>query len=121
MKTLLIIACCFFFLTVNAQADKEIVGKWKLVKFTKPSGKEKAIKKEFGSGEVYQIFEANHDFKSTIGNKEYSGTWKIVKNGQELQIDTGSGPLKFKLVYMDAEKRTISNGMLGTLDYVKVE
>ncbi|MCM5663605.1 lipocalin family protein [Galbibacter mesophilus] len=121
MKNLMIIICSLFLYSAHAQTEQDMVGTWKLVKFTKPNGKEKSIKKEFGTAEVYQVFEENHDFTSKIGNETYPGTWKLTKDNKELQIDSGSGPLKFKVEHLDSEKRIISNGMLGTLEYMKTQ
>ncbi|WP_194767886.1 lipocalin-like domain-containing protein [Tamlana sp. I1] len=119
MKHILFLACILISVSAYSQTEKELIGKWHLIGFTTPEGNKKSIQEEFGTTEVYQIFYKDHVFVSTIGDEEYSGTWELKDNNKELEIETDDGPLRFHVVYADKKKRTISNGMLGTLEYVR--
>lgn len=71
MKTKLFIlaALALFISTAKAQTATELIGKWKLVKWTK-NGKEKDITSEFKTTDVYQVFEEDGKFTSVIGDEQ---------------------------------------------------
>lgn len=120
-KLFAFVALLFTMTTVNAQTATELVGKWKLVKFTK-GGKEKDIKEKFKTTEVYQVFDANGDFHSLIGADTHNGHWKLTDSNKKLTITVGVIVSEtFTVEYFDAKKRVISLPLLGTLEYEKVE
>jgi len=53
-KVVTLFALLFVITAVNAQTAEQLVGKWKLVKWTK-GGKEKDIQDKFKTTEVYQV------------------------------------------------------------------
>jgi len=120
MKTLLLFAICCFTLSLQAQTEKELIGKWKLVKMTK-DGEEKDIKKEFKTDEVYQVFKEDHKFEGLNGDKSRSGKWSLSDDNKELKITISIVSVKFKIDYFDAKRRVITSGQTGTLEYNKVE
>lgn len=120
-KAFALIALLFAMASVNAQTAEQLVGKWKLVKFTK-NGKDQDIQKKFKTTEVYQVFDANGDFHSLIANETHNGKWSLSKDNKELKITVGVIVSEtFKIEYFDAKKRVISLALLGTLEYEKVE
>ncbi len=121
MKYALLLAACLFTFGLKAQTAKELIGKWKLVKFTDKSGNPKAIKDEYKTEEVYQIFKEGNKFEGIVGDKTRSGKWTLSADNKELDIKISIINVKFKILYADSEKRTISSDMLGTLEYEKVK
>lgn len=121
MKYLFLLTCILISLHLQAQTEKELIGKWKLVKFSNEKGKEKDIKKVYKTDEVYQIFNEDHKFTSIIGDKEFTGTWKLTYKNKILDVKVDVGSARFKVVYADAKKRIISTLSVGKLEYIKVE
>ena len=120
-KAFAVVALLFVMTSVNAQTSTELVGKWKLVKWTK-GGKEKNIQEKFKTTEVYQVFAANGHFTSINGDKTHEGNWELSKDNKKLTITVGVIVSEtFKIEYFDAKKRVISLAMLGTLEYEKVD
>jgi hypothetical protein len=111
---------CVFSSATNAQTANELMGKWKLIKWTK-KGKEKDILKEFGTDQVYQVFNEKNRFISINGEKEYKSRWKLSKDNDILTIRSGLLVIDFHIDYFDAKKRVITSDQMGTLEYVKVE
>nr|WP_121271672.1 lipocalin family protein [Pedobacter schmidteae] len=122
MKHLLLLIFSFFLFSVNvnAQTSAELIGKWKLVKWTK-KGKEKDILKEFKTDQVYQVFKDDNKFISVNGEKENKGKWKLSKENDILTIRSGIFVVDFHVDYFDAKKRIITADEVGTLEYEKVE
>jgi hypothetical protein len=120
-KAFALIALLFAMASVNAQTAEQLVGKWKLVKWTK-GGKEQDIQKKFKTTEVYQVFDANGDFTSINGDTTHNGKWSLNKDNKKLTITVGVIVSEtFNIDYFDAKKRVISLALLGTLEYEKVE
>lgn len=120
-KAFALIALLFAMASVNAQTAEQLVGKWKLVKWTK-SGKEQDIQKKFKTTEVYQVFDADGKFRSLVGDETHNGKWELSNDNKKLTITVGVIVSEsFKIEYFDAKKRVISLVLLGTLEYEKVE
>lgn len=120
-KAFALFALLFVAASVNAQTSTELAGRWKLVKWTK-GGKEKNIQEKFGTTDVYQVFDANGNFESVIGDKKHDGKWSLSKDNKKLTITVGVIVSEtFTIDYFDAKKRVISLPLLGTLEYEKVE
>lgn len=120
-KVLALLALFFAMTTVNAQTATELVGKWKLVKWTK-GGKDVDIQKKFKTTEVYQVFAADGHFTSINGDKTHDGSWDLSNDNKKLTITVGVIVSEtFKIEYFDAKKRVISLPLLGTLEYEKTE
>lgn len=121
MKTLLSALLICFTISFQAQTSKELLGKWKLVKFTQ-HGKEKDIASTFKSDEVFQVFLDNGKFQSIVGGEVHKSKWKLSKDNSELTIISSLiVPIKFHIDYFDSKKRVITSDILGTLEYQKVE
>ncbi|RYY32958.1 MAG: hypothetical protein EOP46_17680 [Sphingobacteriaceae bacterium] len=101
--------------TVNAQTSAELVGKWKLVKWTK-KGKAKEV-----PDSTYQVFKDNNQFISLAEGKEHKGKWKLSKDNKMLTIRSGIFNVPFSIDYFDAKRRVITTDQMGTLEYQKVE
>lgn len=121
MKYLLLFTFILISLHIQSQTEKELIGKWKLVKFSNENGKEKDIKKVYKTDEVFQVFHEDHKFTSIIGDKEFTGSWKLTFKNKILDIKVDVGSARFKVVYADELKRVISTLTVGTFEYVKVE
>lgn len=120
-KALALFALLFAMASVNAQTAEQLVGKWKLVKWTK-GGKEKNIQEKFKTTEVYQVFDAAGNFTSINGDKTHEGKWSLSKDNKRLTITVGVIVSEtFTVDYFDAKKRVISLPALGTLEYTKIE
>lgn len=116
-----VIALFFTFsIQVHAQDADKLIGKWKLVKWTK-NGKDQDIQSQFKTDEVYQVFEEEGDFASIIGSKKTNGSWKLSDDNKELTVKVMVMKVNFDIEYMDDKKRIISNKKQGTLEYEKVE
>ncbi len=114
---------CFFLLTFNlsAQTSAELIGKWKLVKWTQ-NGKEKNLQDHFHTDQVFQLFEENKNrFQSIVGDEVHKGKWKLSSDGKTLTIVAGILPIPFTVNYFDKTKRIISYESVGTFEYVKVD
>ncbi len=121
MKNLLLLFVLCIGFTVNAQTSKELIGKWKLVKWTH-HGKEKDIASVFKTDQVFQLFLENGEFQSLVGDEVHKSKWKLNKDNSELTIiSTLIIPIKFHIDYFDAQKRVITSDQLGTLEYQKIE
>lgn len=120
MKNIVTLFALLFVMTaVNAQTSTELVGKWKLVKWTK-GGKEKNIQEKFKTTEVYQVFDADGHFTSINGEKTHEGKWELSKDNKKLTITVGVIISEtFTIDYFDAKRRVISLPLLGTLEYEK--
>lgn len=114
-----LVLIAFATFSVNAQTSKELVGKWQLVKQTK-DGKEKDIKEQFGSDQVFQVFKEDGKFQGIVGEKSTKGKWKLSKDNKELTVIVNLIPVKFSVDYFDNNKRIITQEMLGTLEYKKI-
>jgi hypothetical protein len=101
--------------TVQAQTATEILGKWKLVKWTK-NGKEKTV-----ADSTFQIFNENNKFISVAEGKEHKGKWKLSADNKTLTIRSGVFVIPFTVDQFDPKKRVITTDQLGTLEYVKVD
>ncbi|MGX7666685.1 hypothetical protein [Flavobacterium pedocola] len=121
MKKILLLLVCLVGFTSTAQTSKELIGKWKLVKWTQ-HGKEKDIKSTFKSDQVFQLFLANGEFQSIVGDEIHKSKWKLSKDNSELTIiSTLIIPIKFHIDYFDTQKRVITSDIMGTLEYQKAE
>ena len=121
MKTLLTLLFACLTISMQAQTSKELLGKWKLVKFTQ-HGKERDIASTFKSDQVFQVFLPNGKFESIVGGEIHKSRWKLSKDNSELTIiSTLILPIKFHIDYFDSKKRIITSDILGTLEYQKVE
>ncbi len=115
----------FFIITllsfsINAQTETELIGKWKLVKWTQ-NGKEKNLQDHFHTDQVFQVFlENKHQFQSITGDDVHKGKWKLSADGKSMTIIAGVLPIVFSIDYFDAKKRIITQETLGTLEYEKV-
>lgn len=116
---LLALAFCLTAGSVNAQTANELIGKWKLVKWTK-KGKEKDILSEFKTDQVYQVFQEKGKFISINGDKQHKGKWKLSKDNMILTIRSGIFVINSKIDYFDTKKRIITSDEVGTLEYEKV-
>lgn len=116
---LLALAFCLIAGSVNAQTANELIGKWKLVKWTK-KGKEKDILSEFKTDQVYQVFAEKNKFISINGDKQHKGKWKLSKDNKILTIRSGIFVINSRIDYFDTKKRVITSDELGTLEYEKV-
>ncbi|OXG07082.1 lipocalin-like protein [Flavobacterium araucananum] len=119
MKKLILLLFCIYGLTSYSQTSTELIGKWKLVKWTQ-KGKEKNIQEYYKTDQVYQVFEDNNLFQSLVGDKTHKGKWKLSNNNDELTIISGIFTVPFKIDYFDSKKRIITTDQLGTLEYEKV-
>lgn len=118
-KIVTLFALLFVMTAVNAQTAEQLVGKWKLVKWTK-GGKEKDIQDKFKTTEVYQVFEADGHFTSINGEKTHEGKWELSNDNKKLTITVGVIVSEtFKIDYFDAKRRVISLPLLGVLEYEK--
>lgn len=121
MKILLTTLLFCLAMTLQAQTSKELLGKWKLVKFTQ-HGKEKDIMSTFKSDQVFQVFLPDGKFQSIVGGETHKSKWKLSKDNSELTIISSLiVPIKFHIDYFDSKKRIITSEILGTLEYQKVE
>ena len=121
MKNLLALIIVFGLITtVHAQTSKELIGKWKLVKWTL-NGNEKDISSTFKTDQVYQVFKDDNSFISLVGDKETDGKWELKDNNSTLIIGSGMSKTKFHVDSFDSKKRVITSEKLGTLEYQKVE
>lgn len=106
--------------SIQAQASKDLIGKWQLVKLTK-HGKEKDIKEKFKTDQVFQVFKDDRKFTGIVGEKSTNGRWKLSKNNDVLTITVDLMPVKFTIDYLDSKKRIVTQDQLGTLEYKKVD
>jgi hypothetical protein len=118
MKKIILILICLIGLSVTAQTEKELVGKWMLVKWTK-NGRNQDIKAQFKTTQVLQIFSENGDFESRIGSDSQYSKWKLSKNNSELIIVDPSLSITSSIDYFDAKKRVITSE-IGTFEYKKI-
>jgi len=118
MKKVILIFICLIGLSVSAQTQKELVGKWMLVKWTK-NGRTQNIKEYFKTTQVLQIFEENGDFENRIGSDSQYSKWKLSKNDSELIIADDRVSITSSIDYFDAKKRIITSE-LGTFEYKKI-
>ena len=119
MKSILLLLICFGVLQAKAQTEKELIGKWKLVKLSK-NGEEKSIQETYKTDQVYQVFEEDHGFVGIVGEKTGKGKWSLTDNNQTLEVKIGITKVRFKVDHFDEKKRIISSDKTGTLEYTKV-
>lgn len=120
MKKIVLFVICIISLSASAQSSKELIGKWKLVKWTH-HGKEKDIASVFKTTEVYQVFLDNGKFQSLVGDEIHKSKWKLSSDNTELTIISSLIiPIKFHIDYFDASKRVITSEQMGTFEYEKV-
>lgn len=120
MKKLLFLLVCMVGFTSNAQTSKELLGKWQLVKWTH-NGKEKDIKETFKTDQVFQLFLANGQFQSLVGDEVHKSKWKLSKDNSELTITSVLIlPVKFHIDFFDSQRRVVTSEQMGTLEYIKV-
>jgi len=122
MKRTLItlLVCCFAVCGTQAQTANELLGKWKLVKWTK-KGKEKNIISEFKTDSVYQVFKDKSEFISVVGSTERKSKWKLSADNSTLTIRSGIITVPFSIDEFTPKKRVITSKELGTLTYEKVD
>ncbi|MNJ84999.1 hypothetical protein D3C87_24630 [compost metagenome] len=120
MKNTLLFIIILLSVSANAQTETELIGKWKLVKWTQ-NGKEKNLQDHFHTDQIFQVFlENKHQFQSITGDDVHKGKWKLSPDGKSLTIISGVLPIVFLIEYFDAKKRVITQETLGTLEYEKV-
>ncbi|WP_300664753.1 hypothetical protein [Fluviicola sp.] len=120
MKNTISLIIILLSFSINAQTEAELIGKWKLVKWTQ-NGKEKNLQDHFHTDQVFQVFlEKKHQFQSLTGEDVHKGKWKLSSDGKSLTIIAGILPIVFSIDYFDAKKRVITQETLGTLEYEKV-
>lgn len=112
--------CLAAICSTKAQTAAELIGKWKLVKWTK-KGKEQDIIKEFKTDSVYQVFKDKNQFISVVGPKETKSKWKLSGDNKMLTIRHTLITINFSIDYFDAKRRIITSDQLGTMEYEKVE
>ncbi|WDF65553.1 hypothetical protein [Flavobacterium sp. KACC 22763] len=112
MKKIVFMLMLVFSAAAFSQTSKELLGKWKLVKQTKNG---QVTQPE----DTYQVFMDNNVFQGIAGDKTRKGKWKLSKDNQFLTISISVVSVRFKILYFDADKRTISSPELGTLEYEK--
>jgi len=103
-----------------SQTADNLIGKWKLVKWIK-NGEEMNINSFFKTEEVFQVFLDNNEFQSVVGEKKYSGKWKLVNGNTRLKIKTDGFSYNFRIDHFDDKRRIITSEELGTYEYEKVE
>ncbi len=120
MKKFLAIAVILFLaINTQAQSEKDLIGKWKLVSWNM-SGDDMNIKDFFKTDEIYQVFNQDKSFESIVGDNINKGTWKLSDDGKSLIIKVdGQKKAVFKVDHLDANKRVISEEKYGTLTYQK--
>ncbi|RKR08812.1 hypothetical protein C8C83_0403 [Flavobacterium sp. 90] len=118
MKKVILIFICLIGLSVSAQTEKELVGKWMLVKWTK-NGRTQDIKAYYKTTQVLQIFEENGDFESRIGSDSQYSKWKLTQDNSQLVIVDPSVSITSSIDYFDAKKRIITSET-GTFEYKKI-
>jgi len=118
-KLLIVAACTFFAVNASAQTAAELVGKWKMVKWTK-NGTERDIMSEYKTDQVFQIFQEDGKFISRIGTEDHNGKWKLSDDNKKLTIRSGLFSVPFSVDYFDSKKRVITTDALGTLEYQKI-
>lgn len=119
MKKLALITIFFAMVagSAKAQTATELLGKWKLVKWTTKNGKDKPV-----NDSTFQVFKEKNQFISILDGKEHKGKWKLNKDNTVLTIRSGLViKVDFKIDYFDSKKRSITADELGTLEYVKVD
>ncbi|WP_316633010.1 hypothetical protein [uncultured Flavobacterium sp.] len=119
MKKVILIFICLIGLSVSAQTQNELVGKWILVKWTK-NGRTQDIKANFKTTQVLQIFSANGDFESRIGSESTYSKWKLTKDNSELVVVDSAVSITSSIDYFDPKKRVISTPEMGTFEYKKI-
>ncbi len=119
MKKAIFIFICFIGFSASSQTQKELLGKWQLVKWTK-KGKEKDLQDYYKTDQVFQVFKENGEFESLVGDEVHKAKWKLSKDNSELTIIAVILTVKFTIDYFDAEKRVITAPQVGTFEYKKV-
>ena len=118
-KVILLVVFCFTVINVNAQTSKELAGKWQLVKLTK-NGSDIALKQQFKTDQVFQIFKDDGKFEGVNGDKTVKGKWKLSEDNKILTVTVNGTDVNFSVDYFDIKKRIITHEQLGTLEYNKI-
>ncbi|MDQ8013205.1 MAG: hypothetical protein REI96_12200 [Flavobacterium nitrogenifigens] len=115
-KIALLLFSIIVFSHARAQTPQELIGRWKLVRWTKHK-KEKTV-----DDSTFQVFSPNGQFLSIAQGKTHKGKWKLWKNSSILTITSaGVLVLDFKIDYFDSRKRIMTADGIGTLEYVKAD
>ena len=117
-KILVMLAVLFSITVVHAQTAKELIGKWKLVRWTGADGKDRDIKTYFKTDQVYQVFKEGDEFESINGEKVNKGKWKLSNDNKKLTIRSGIMITDFTMEVFDQNKR-VMNSKFGVMEYVK--
>lgn len=112
------IAILFSLTTANAQTAKELIGKWKLIRWTGPDGKDRDIKTYFKTDQVFQVFKGGDEFESVNGEKVNKGKWKLSHDNKKLTIKSGIIITDFTIDTFNENKR-IMTSQFGVMEYVK--
>ncbi|MEX6688308.1 hypothetical protein QTN47_12415 [Danxiaibacter flavus] len=119
MKKILVMLAVLFSLTAaHAQTAKELIGKWKLVRWTGADGKDRDIKTYFKTDQVYQVFKEGDEFESINGEKVSKGKWKLSSDNKKLTIKSGIMITDFTMEVFDQNKR-VMNSKFGVMEYIK--
>jgi hypothetical protein len=119
-KMLSLFALLLFVASASAQTSTELVGNWKLVKWTNRNGKVMDINDFYKTSDVYQVFDADGKFQSIVGEKTHKGKWNLSEDNKTLTISVMLIKEAFDITYFDAKKRVIKSQQLGTFEYEKV-
>ncbi len=119
MKRILFVVAILFSLTAaNAQTAKELIGKWKLIRWTGPDGKDRDIKTYFKTDQVFQVFKEGDEFESINGEKVNKGKWKLSNDNKKLTIKSGIIITDFTINTFNENKR-IMTSQFGVMEYIK--
>lgn len=83
-KAFALFALLFAVTLINAQTATDIVGRWKLIKWTLKNGKEMNINDFYKTTEVYEVFDSDGKFQSIVGQKVKNGQWRLSNDNKKL-------------------------------------
>lgn len=107
---------------ISESLFKEIIGKWKLqglkigVDIITP-------KDAMGTSEVYQNYEKNNSFTSSVGKRIDKGTWQFFKERKTILINSSGSKSIFKIIDFKNDLMTLliyKDGQEILLNYKKV-
>ncbi len=108
---------------IPASFPKEIIGKWKLESLI--IEEERVSPKEvMGTSEVYQNYEVDNNFISSVGKQLDRGTWAFSKETQSILIKNSGITETFKIAYFKNKQMTLvlnQGGKEFLLNYNKVK
>ena len=111
-KFLMLCVCIFTISKMHAQTSNELIGRWKLVKWT-VNASEKSIMDSFKTDQVFQIFKDKNEFISINGKRITRGKWKLSSDNKYLNIKVGLGTVvNFKIDYFDAKSEPLPMNQL---------